>query len=216
MLRVLRQPGRRAKPAARPTTKPDPVPVAPAPPAPRFAARPPASPAAAPAVAAATPPDPAPQDREVVCPRCGLHFEPRRRQASPQVAGRKTVLVVEDNPYFVEIVEEALKQRFEVRVVGGFVEALGALATGGIDLLVLDLVLGSGEDGRTLLGRLGAKPCPILVLTARDESEMYGEEWIQLQRLGADDMLLKGMNVGETLVRKACELLGVVADEDLD
>ena len=43
---------------------------------------------------------------------------------------------------------------------------------------------------------------------------MYGREWDELQRLGADDMVLKGMNVGETLLRKASELLEVEVDDE--
>lgn len=222
MLRVLRQPGRAIEPSPKPVHEPAPEAVEPPTPpsvqpapARRFVVRPSASQATARAVAPVDPPSPAAQDRELVCPRCGLHFEPRERPAAETPADRHSVLVVEDNPYFAETVQNALRQRFEVRVAGSLSEAWSALAEGGIDLLVLDLVLGSGEESRALLEQLGEKPCPILVLTAQDETEMYGEAWSRLQRLGADDMVLKGINVGETLARKACELLGIEPDEDL-
>ena len=61
---------------------------------------------------------------------------------------------------------------------------------------------------------LPAKPCPILIYTDEDESELYGESWEELQRLGADDILMKGMNAGEMLLRKTSGLLGLPWDED--
>ena len=227
MLRVLGQPpqeGKESSPPEFPTEEPSRpeattgnAPDHEAPEARRFLIRPSGAAAAqatAPAVESVRSPEPAHDDTEVVCPRCSLHFQPRARQARVPAAGRKTVLVVEDNPYFIEIARDALSELFEVRTARSFDEAWSVLAAGGVELLVLDLMLGGGEEGRALLEQLGVKPCPILVFTARDESEMYGEEWEQLQRLGADDMVLKGMNVGETLVRKACELLEVPVDAD--
>ncbi len=229
MLRVLRQPSPEPDPgsASEPAAEtPGPQPAATSPPAAGPVMHPVARGAAQ---AVARVPDPPPEaereppvpsstvaagGEEVVCPRCGLHFQPRPRPARTAEGGRKTVLVVEDNPYFIEIAQEALGERFNVRNARTFDEAWSALASGGIDLLVLDLTLDKGEGGRALLQQLGIKPCPILIFTARDESEMYGEEWDELRALGADDMVLKGMNVGETLTRKACELLDVDYDEN--
>ena len=42
---------------------------------------------------------------------------------------------------------------------------------------------------------------------------MYGESWAELQRLGADDLVIKGMNVEDSLRRKAQALLGIACDE---
>ena len=181
-------------------------------------------PAAAPTVPKA--PQPAPvvtaQDtarpgdsEEVVCPRCKLHFIPRRATAEAAAEiGRHTVLVVEDMDYFREIATEALSSTFEVKEAATLTEARAHLAAGGIHLMVLDLTLGGGESGVELLRSLPAKPCPILIYTDQDESEMYSEAWEELQRLGADDILMKGMNAGELLLRKASGLLGLPWDED--
>jgi CheY-like chemotaxis protein len=192
-------------------------------------AAPAAGPAPAPAVprvptggaaAAALAPSPEPDAtseavaEEVVCPRCQLHFMPRKGQAAPTDSSRPTVLVVEDQEYFREIARDALIERFEVRTASDFDSAWRELAAGGVELLVLDLTLGGEEqDGRRLLEQLRFKPCPILIFTSRDESEMYGSEWEELTALGADDMVLKGMQVGETLVRKACDLLSLETGE---
>jgi CheY-like chemotaxis protein/DNA-directed RNA polymerase subunit RPC12/RpoP len=155
------------------------------------------------------------ESEEVVCPRCKLHFVPRRATAEAAAdSTRHTVLVVEDMDYFREIAAEALSSRFEVKEAATLAEARNHLASGGINLMVLDLTLGGGETGVDLLRSLPAKPCPILIYTDEDESEMYGESWEELHQLGADDILMKGMNVGEQLNRKASGLLGLSWDED--
>ena len=80
--------------------------------------------------------------------------------------------------------------------------------------MVIDLTLEGGDEGRQLLRELSPKRFPVLVFTAQDESEMYGEKWDELRALGADDLVLKGMNVGEVLLRKVGEMLGVEIDDD--
>ena len=57
--------------------------------------------------------------------------------------------------------------------------------------------------------------CPILIFTAKDESELYGDCWEELARLGADGLVIKGMNVSETLLRKVATMLGTPL-EDLE
>jgi CheY-like chemotaxis protein len=151
---------------------------------------------------------------EVVCPRCNLHFKPRAdSQARVRASGdRPTVLIVEDLVYFREIAAEALESDYAIQAVATKDGARAALDRGGVDLILLDLTLDGGEGGLDLLRELRAKPCPILIYTAQDESEMYGESWDELQRLGADDIVLKGMNVGDELTRKIASLLGRESD----
>lgn len=166
--------------------------------------------ATAPAVTAA----PAVAD-EVVCPRCNLHFRPRP-DAQPDAAERSDtplVLVVEDMGYFREIAKDALEGSYRVKTATNCAEARQAIAAGGIDLMVLDLTLDGGDHGVDLLRGFPSKPCPILIYTAQDESEMYGDRWDELQALGADDIVMKGMNVGESLLRKVASLLGDTEDE---
>ncbi len=151
---------------------------------------------------------------EVVCPRCRLHFVPKRTAGRLTEASRQTVLLVEDDSYLRQVAEEALSSRYEVRTASTKLEAEAALAEGGIKLMVLDLTLDGGHDGLELLRKLKPKPCPILICTALDESEMYGESWEALQKLGADDIVRKGMNVGESLVPKVGTLLGRDWDEE--
>jgi DNA-binding response OmpR family regulator len=110
--------------------------------------------------------------------------------------------------YFQEMAREALGAKYEVRCATSLSEARHALASGPVDVILLDLVLGEGEDGLSLLRGLPRKPCPVLVFTAQDESELYGARWDELRALGADDLVFKGMNTGEMLVRKVDDLLG--------
>ncbi len=143
-----------------------------------------------------------------VCPRCKLHFsfQPATIPTVPESRGR--ILVVEDMDYFQQIAVDALESDYDVRIARNSREARAALAEGGIDLMILDLTLENGEDGRLLLGGPTRKTCPVLIYTAQDESEMYGEHWEELRRLGADDILIKGMKVGEALARKVAVMLG--------
>jgi CheY-like chemotaxis protein len=167
--------------------------------------------AAAPAVVA-----PQPVPHEVVCPRCKLHFSPfsKRSRPSPTDASRrKTVLVVDDQKYFREIARDALEAAFDVKTAASAHEARVAIGAGGIDLLVLDLKLDGCEAGRDLLLTLRPKPCPIILFTGQDESEMYGHRWEELESMGADELVIKGMNAGESLLRKVAVLLGTSFEE---
>jgi len=145
---------------------------------------------------------------EVVCPRCQLHFVPRRGAVRSAEGCRPKVLVVEDNAFFREVAADALGSEYEVISADSAAEARTYLARGDIDLMILDLTLDGPDSGLELMRSLPTKPCPVLIFTARDESEMYGDSWDELRKLGADDMVLKGMNAGELLVRKVGTLLG--------
>jgi DNA-binding response OmpR family regulator len=151
---------------------------------------------------------------EIVCPRCKLHFVPGRAARDRAAKERLTVLIVEDMSYFQEIARDALAEEYEVKTAETVAEARAILTGGGVDLLVIDLTLDGGDHGIDLLRSFPVKPCPILIYTAQDESEMYGDSWEELRSLGADDMVIKGMNVGESLVRKVGTLLGKHWDDD--
>jgi CheY-like chemotaxis protein/DNA-directed RNA polymerase subunit RPC12/RpoP len=154
------------------------------------------------------------EPEEVVCPRCKLHFVPRRATAESAEIERKTVLIVEEMDYFREIAADALSSQFEVKTAATLEDARELLGSGEVDLLVLDLTLNGGVSGVELLRAFSSKPCPILVYADQDESDMYGDSWEELQRLGADDIVMKGMNAGESLARKAASLLDLPWDED--
>ena len=150
---------------------------------------------------------------EVCCPRCNLHFVPDAR-SEPKIVGRPTLLVVEDMEYFVEIARDALAGRYELKIARTLDEARALLLKGDIDLMLLDLTLEHGEDGLRLLREPPGKTCPVLLFTAQDESEMYGDGWEKLRALGVDDVVIKGMNMDEMLCRKVAEMLGEPLPQD--
>ncbi|MFQ5669789.1 MAG: response regulator [Acidobacteriota bacterium] len=119
-----------------------------------------------------------------------------------------TILVAEDTAYFCELVRATLGSRYRTIVVSSKAEAVAVLKREPIELLLLDLSLRGDDDGRDVLREMGAKQCPILIFTALDEAEMYGETWKELKALGADDVLIKGMHVEENLLLKVEQLLG--------
>jgi len=163
----------------------------------------------APTVAKASP------DELIVCPRCDLHFKLRTDQpgrVKPTVRFR--VLIVEQEGYFQQVAEEALTDDYTVITATTVEEAETILATGNIKLLVLDLDLEGRGEGRRLLPGRAHKTCPILLFTAEDESEIYGDQWEELRRSGADDLVIKGINAAESLKRKVDSLLGRTVDED--
>lgn len=151
--------------------------------------------------------------REVCCPRCKLHFFPDAKPAT-RTQGRPTLLIVEDMEYFVEIARDALAGRYELKVAKTLDEARAVLLQGGIDLMLLDVTLEQGEDGLRLLREPPGKVCPVLLFTAQDESEMYGDGWEKLLALGVDDVVIKGMNMDEALLRKVAEMLGEPLPQD--
>ena len=69
----------------------------------------------------------------------------------------------------------------------------------------------SAKHQREVLRALPDPDMPVLVYTSRDETTLLGDEWNLLQALGAKDVVHKGINIEETLIRKAEELLGVTS-----
>jgi DNA-binding response OmpR family regulator len=134
---------------------------------------------------------------------------PAPAAAPPKAAGRAkpTILVVEDLDFYTTLVSNALGAKYRTVAVDNVAAALNAMREEHVDLMVLDLTLKDGEDGRDVLRGLENKTCPILIFSAKDESEMYGATWQELRKLGADDMLIKGMNVQESLLQKIAGLL---------
>ena len=151
---------------------------------------------------------------EMVCPRCGLHFIPRKGKPAKAEGERRNVLVVEDMDYFQKIARNALEPYFNVKTARSLDQARAVLSGGGIDLILLDLSLEGGDNGIQLLQELPNKTCPIVIFTDEEESVMYGDAWKQLEELGADDVVIKTMNVGEALLRKVSSLLGEPTDDE--
>jgi len=113
-----------------------------------------------------------------------------------------TVLVVDDEPNIRDVLRYALEREgFQVRVAAGGDAALAELGAGGIDLVVLDVMM-PGTDGLEVCRRVRARPAPegnvpILFLSSRAEEidRVVGLE------LGSDDYIAKPFSPRELVAR---------------
>jgi two-component system, OmpR family, response regulator RegX3 len=114
------------------------------------------------------------------------------------MAGRRTILMVEDESSITEPLAEALdREGFDTRVAGTVAAALEAANEEMPDLVLLDVMLpdGSGYDvARTLRER---SKVPIIMLTARGEET---DRIVGLE-LGADDYIVKPFSAREVIAR---------------
>lgn len=109
------------------------------------------------------------------------------------------ILVAEDEPVLGEMLVDNLQlESYHAELVRSGTEALARMEKGGIDLLLLDVML-PGCDGFTVLHRLRQRgdTTPVLILSARsaDQDKIRGLE------LEADDYLTKPFNLRELLLR---------------
>jgi two-component system response regulator RegX3 len=113
-------------------------------------------------------------------------------------AGRRTILLVEDEPAIAEPLAETLaREGFDLHVAAGAAEAVHAAGRLRPDLILLDLMLpdGSGFDVCREVRR--SSEVPIIMLTARgDEADRV----IGLE-LGADDYVVKPFSAREVTAR---------------
>ena len=120
----------------------------------------------------------------------------QREETATRMSG-ETILVVDDEPTIVEVVELYLRREgFEVLTAADGPSALAALERRP-DLVVLDLML-PGVSGLEITGRLrAAGRLPIIILTARGEE---ADRVVGLE-LGADDYVVKPFSPRELVAR---------------
>ena len=109
------------------------------------------------------------------------------------------VLVVEDDVKLNQIVCSSLTAAgYEARGCLNADEAFDALYSGGIDVIVSDIML-PGTDGFELVSRVRSvdRKIPILLMTARDDLAAKQRGF----RAGIDDYMVKPIDVDELLLR---------------
>ena len=126
-----------------------------------------------------------------------------------------TILVVDDEPANLGVLNAVLQPYFRVRVARSGAEALRAVGTAPRpDLVLLDVMMPE-MDGYTVLSKLRESPAscnlPVIFVTAMDsmESEQRGLE------LGAVDYITKPINPAIMLVRVRTQLELKVARDHL-
>ena len=109
-----------------------------------------------------------------------------------------SVLLFEDNPIHARLLQNLLKSEFAVETVDHLAAGLARLEAGGIDAILLDLVLPDSQELATFERVKATIPnIPVLVLTGLDD-EVLAEEAVAA---GARDYLIKTQIDGESLAR---------------
>lgn len=119
--------------------------------------------------------------------------------------GQKTVLLVDDEPYYHHVYGEALRQaHFNVIETESGAEAMRLVRNGGVDAVVLDLLM-PGASGMTFLKYLDRRHAPpVAVLTSLD-SAMDRQDAL---KLGASTFLVKYRTTPQNLCATVERLVG--------
>ncbi|MEM8934394.1 MAG: response regulator, partial [Acidobacteriota bacterium] len=112
-----------------------------------------------------------------------------------------TLLVVDDVEENRDILVRRLRRDgYTMLAAATGEEALARVAAGGVDLVLLDIMM-PGMDGFEVLRRLRADPAsadlPVVMVTAKDE----GEDLDRAFELGADDHIAKPVNIAQCRAR---------------
>jgi two-component system response regulator RegX3 len=114
------------------------------------------------------------------------------------MAGRKKVLVIEDEQPIAEPLADALRREgFDVQLAATAADGLEAFSAWAPDIVMLDVMLPDG-DGRDVLRRIReSSRTPVVMLSARGEEmdRVLGLE------LGADDYVTKPFSAAELVAR---------------
>jgi serine phosphatase RsbU (regulator of sigma subunit) len=123
--------------------------------------------------------------------------------AAPVAPAVTSIVLVEDDPAYAEIMGEGLKDfwpgELHVANVARLSDARRELEGEATDCVLLDLSLPDGQGLDVLRSIVMAAPrTPVIVLTGRDEEDVLGAEAL---RLGAQDYLVKGRVTDEVVAR---------------
>ncbi|HXB96487.1 MAG TPA: response regulator, partial [bacterium] len=113
-------------------------------------------------------------------------------EAASSLLGPKRILAVDDSPtYLAELAGELRQEGYDVACAASGEEALELLAAQSVDAILMDLVMPglSGKEAcQRIKGRQEWRDIPLVILTARSESEGM----LEGINAGADDYITKG------------------------
>ena len=135
-----------------------------------------------------------------------LPLSPATYDATPVATGRSKILIVDDEPFNVDYLEQELEDRgYETISAVNGQEALEKVAAEAPDLILLDVMM-PVMDGftvcRILKDHEETRLIPIIIMTALDAVA----DRIQGIKAGADDFLTKPVNEEELFARIATAL----------
>jgi DNA-binding NtrC family response regulator len=110
------------------------------------------------------------------------------------------ILIVDDEPAARYGIRRALEGKYSVAEAGSAKAAREAIASGSVDLILLDLIM-PDEDGLSFLRRLREKgdETPVLVVSALDTAKTA----VEALQAGAADYIVKGFDIEELRQRVA-------------
>jgi putative two-component system response regulator len=118
---------------------------------------------------------------------------------------RQTILIVDDTPDNITLLSTLLKEKYNTKVATNGATALQIVAGGGVDLVLLDVMM-PGLDGYETCRRMKQDPLtsevPVIFLTAKSQPE---DEAMGL-RMGAVDYLTKPISPPILFARVATHL----------
>ena len=124
---------------------------------------------------------------------------------------RGTILIVDDEKPTREGLRQSLEDEFDVYTAGNVDEALNAVSTDHIDLVLTDLRLG-GEDGMALIEKILQRPRPpiCMLMTA------YGSiaTAVEAMKRGAYDFVTKPINIDELGLKIARAIKGRQTEQE--
>ena len=125
----------------------------------------------------------------------------------PALSRGGRILVVDDEPHIRRVLDAMLgNEGFDVVLASGGAEGLQAIASGRIDLVILDLIM-PGASGLEVLAKIRTDPessaIPVIILTAKGQDADREAAFAG----GADDFLTKPFSP-KKLVARIREILG--------
>ena len=125
----------------------------------------------------------------------------------PALPGVGRVLVVDDEPHIRRVLSSILgSQGFDVITASDGAEGLEAVEAGGVDLVILDLMM-PGANGLEILSKIrtipGQADTPVIILTAKGQDTDREAAFAG----GADDFLTKPFSP-KKLIARIQEILG--------
>jgi len=110
---------------------------------------------------------------------------------------RKQLLMIDDDPDFVEGIKSILKATYDVDVAHNPKDGLAALQTKRYDLLLLDIMMGRGAEGVMIARKMSKDPklreIPVLIMTGIREqiAFLFGSQALHPHFVEVDELMEK-------------------------